>query len=101
MICQSKFVIIDVRDKYEIRTFERSWSMKTMEKQPMAAAESFVLRRQIGSTTYRVGIYFNPNAKETLNDKVCRLLKNDLQTTPGNGTMESLQAGCLSERGTS
>ena len=75
--------------------------MKTAEKQPMGGTESFVLRRRIGSTTYRVGIYFNPSAKESLNDKVCRLLKNDLQTTPGNGTMGSLQAGCLSERGTS
>jgi len=74
--------------------------MKTMEKQPMAAAESFVLRRQIGSTTYRVGIYFNPNAKETLNDKICRMLKNDLQSASEDATMDSLQAGCLSERGT-
>ena len=75
--------------------------MKTMEKQTQAATESFVLRRQIGSTTYRIGIYFNPNAKETLNDKVCRLLKNDLQSAPNDDTMEPLQAGCLSERGTS
>ena len=75
--------------------------MKTMEKQPMEVTESFVLRRRIGSTTYRVGIYFNPSAKETLNAKVSRLLKNDLQSAWEDATMEPLQAGCLSERGTS
>jgi len=74
---------------------------QTMEKQTQAATESFVLHRRIGSTTYRMGIYFNPNAKETLNDKICRLLKNDLQSAPEAATMEPLQAGCLSERGTS
>ena len=74
--------------------------MKTMEKQTMATTESFVLRRRIGCTVYRLGIYFNPNAKETLTDKVCRLLKNDLQSAPEDATMASLQAGCLSERGT-
>jgi len=66
---------------------------QTMENQTQAATESFVLRRRIGSTTYRVGIYFNPNAKETLKDKVCRLLKNDLQSAPEDATMASLQAG--------
>jgi len=60
--------------------------------------EQFVLRRRIGSTTYRVGIRFNPNARETLNDKVRRLLKNDLQSAAGHATMKSLQAGWLSER---
>ena len=74
--------------------------MKTAEQQSVAAAESFVLRRRIGSTTYRLGIYFNPNAKETLPGKICRLLKNDLQSAPENATMASLQADGLSERGT-
>jgi len=56
------------------------------------------MRKRIGSTTYRIGIYFNPDAKETLNEKVARLLKNDLQSMPGSATMELLQAGWLSER---
>ena len=73
----------------------------TAQKQTMETAKpSFVLHRQIGSTTYRLGIYFNPNAKETLDEKICRLLKNDLQSPPANVTMEPLQAARLSERGT-
>ena len=60
--------------------------------------EPYVLHRQIGSTTFRVRIYFNPDARETLDDKVRRLLKNDLLSTPRNVTMELLQADWLPER---
>jgi hypothetical protein len=63
-----------------------------------ATPESFVLHRRIGSTTYKVGLHFNKNAKETLEDKIRRLLKNDLQSAPGHAKMEPLQAGWLSER---
>ena len=60
--------------------------------------EPFVLHRQVGSTTYRIRLHFNPNAKETLDDKVRRLLKNDLQSEPKTASMELLQADWLSER---
>jgi hypothetical protein len=60
--------------------------------------EPLVLNRQIGSTTFRVNLHFNHNAKETLVNKIYRLLKNDLQTTPENAKIESLQASWLSER---
>jgi hypothetical protein len=86
--------------QYSCDFYERSRSMKAVEKQASATTESLVLFRRIGSTTYRVGIYFNPAAKETLNEKVCRLLKNDLHSPPANATMEPLQAARLSERGT-
>ena len=70
--------------------------MKTVKKN--VTPEPFVLHRQIGSTAYRVKLSFSPDAKETLDDKVMRLLKNDLQSIPGNGTIEPLQTGWLSER---
>ena len=60
--------------------------------------EPYVLTRQIGSTTYRVRLYFNPNAKEELDDKILRMLKNDLQSAPENATIRELQACRLSER---
>ena len=67
--------------------------------------EPFVLNRQVGSTTYSVNIFFDPNGKETLNEKVIRLLKNDtklqekeLKSVSENGNMKPLQAGWLSER---
>ena len=63
-----------------------------------ATPEPFVLHRQIGSTTFRVKLYFNPDAKETLDDKVRRLLKNDLHSAPENAIIKPLQADWLSER---
>ena len=59
--------------------------------------EPFVLHRQIGSTTFRVRLHFNPDARETLDEKVRRLLKYDLQSAPKNAIM-AMQAGWLSER---
>ena len=61
--------------------------------------EPFALQRQIGSTTFKVGIYFKEDATETLNEKVIRLLKNDLNYSGENAMLEPLQAGWLSERG--
>ena len=37
-----------------------------------------VLIRKIGKTTYMVGIYFSQTSKETMDDKVLRLIKNDI-----------------------
>ena len=66
-------------------------------KNQTTAPGQFVIHRRIGSTTYRSRIFFSPNAKETLDEKVRRLLKNELQSAPSNATMEALQAGWLSE----
>jgi len=44
---------------------------------PTARAEQPDLVKTIGNTTYRVRVYFNPNSKETMSDKVLRLIKND------------------------
>ena len=34
-------------------------------------------KKRIGSTTFHVAVYFNPNAKETAEDKIIRLIRND------------------------
>lgn len=41
------------------------------EHQPVKFTES------IGSTTYKVSIHFSKTSKETLNDKIFWLIKND------------------------
>lgn len=38
-----------------------------------------VLIRKIGKTTYMVGIHFSQTSKETMDDKVLRLIKNDIR----------------------
>ena len=72
--------------------------MNNTVKSNTTAPEPYILHRKIGSTHYNVRIHYNPNARETLNDKVRRLLKNELQSAPDDGIMKSLQAGWLSER---
>ena len=72
--------------------------MTKTSKNPTTNPEPLVLVRRIGSTTYRARVFWSPDAKETLDDKVLRLLKNELQSSPENATMKPLQAGWLSER---
>lgn len=40
-----------------------------------------VLVRRIGKTTYMVGIHFSQTSRETMDDKVLRLMKNDIRKT--------------------
>jgi hypothetical protein len=35
--------------------------------------------KTIGKTTYRVKIHFNPNARETMSDKIIRMLRNEVK----------------------
>jgi hypothetical protein len=46
-----------------------------------ARAEQPDLVKTIGKTTYRVKVYFNPNSKETITDKIMRLLRNEASQT--------------------
>jgi hypothetical protein len=43
-------------------------------------AQSPVPRKRIGSIVYEVEIHFSPDAKETMNDKILRLIKHDMET---------------------
>ncbi|MCL2775768.1 MAG: transposon-encoded TnpW family protein [Oscillospiraceae bacterium] len=60
--------------------------------------EPAILRKRIGSTTYVVSIYPSQSKKETLKEKIVRLIKNDLQSPPKHGIIGALQAGWLPER---
>ncbi len=39
--------------------------------------EARTFTRRIGSTTYRVGVHFSGNSRETMNDKIVRLIRNE------------------------
>ena len=41
------------------------------------ARESGAFTKRIGSTNYRVNVHFSKTSRETINDKVLRLIKND------------------------
>jgi len=53
---------------------------------------TFTLSRRIGSTNYRVNAHFSENEAETLEDKIFRIIQNEvLETDSECGTMKSPQ----------
>jgi hypothetical protein len=61
------------------------------------------MRKRIGSTVYEVRVYFNKDAKETMDEKILRLInydcepKNGLNFTSKNDILVSLQTERLPE----
>lgn len=58
--------------------------------------EPLILSRRIGSTTFLINVYTNTEAKETLNDKILRLVEREsdnlsLMNPFSCGIMRSLQ----------
>ena len=63
--------------------------------------EQFIIRR-IGGTTYKVRVVFNESGGATLEDKIFRIVRNDMVKSPGtNGIMETPQMSRQSERSAS
>ena len=46
-----------------------------------AHAEPVKLRKRIGSTTYVVSVHFSKTSKETLEDKILRLIEGEVTKT--------------------
>lgn len=63
----------------------------------MTNPEPYVLQRRVGSTLYRVRARFSETSEETLDNKILRLLKNDLNAASSHGKINVLQTGWLSE----
>ena len=55
---------------------------KPTTKPTTPKAEQPDLVKRIGKTTYRVKVHFNPNSRETMTDKIFRLLRNEVQQNP-------------------
>ena len=63
--------------------------------------EQFIIRR-IGGTTYKVRVVFNESGGETMEDKILRIVRNDMVTNDGTyGMMETPQMSRQSERSAS
>jgi hypothetical protein len=58
---------------------ERNDYMNTVKTNTAAAkAEQPDLVKRIGKTTYHVKVHFNPNSRETMSDKIIRMLRNEV-----------------------
>jgi len=44
---------------------------------PDTHAQSMLMTKRIGSTTYRVTVHFSQTSRETLDDKIIRLIRNE------------------------
>ena len=42
-----------------------------------AVEPGLVLRKRIGSTDYRIAVHFSQTSRETMNDKILRLIRNE------------------------
>jgi len=49
------------------------------DKTTTPKAEQPDLVKRIGKTTYHVKTHFNPNSRETMSDKIMRMLRNDVR----------------------
>ena len=60
------------------------------------------MTRHIGGTTYKVKVVFSDTEKETMEDKILRIVRNDMVTSDGTyGIMETPQMSRQSERSAS
>ena len=62
-------------------------------------SSGFTFSRRIGNTNYRVNVHFDPDATDTMEDKIMRMICNDVVTNGGNcGIMSVPQMSRQSER---
>ena len=56
-------------------------SMQDEQKQEQEYGETgpFIMRRTIRSTDYDVAVYFSRTSRETLKDKILRLIRNEVR----------------------
>jgi|GEM_PF-858906 len=76
---------------------EKATAGVTRPQEPEAASFS----QRIGSTVYSVNVHFSESNRETLQDKMMRLIQNDLVNEPNppqTGTRSADMQGRLSER---
>ena len=50
----------------------------TLDPEKEAETDRPDLVKKIGKTTYKVKAHFNPNSRETMSDKIKRLLRNEI-----------------------
>ena len=93
--------LLEESDHDDKKTSQISHSANSAERSSLEnnRTTTFTLSRRIGSTNYRVNAYFSEKAAETLEDKICRMIQNEvLENAPECGTILLSQTGRQSER---
>lgn len=58
---------------------ERKLDMENHKTVSDEKEEHPVLEKKIGRTRYHVHLFFDPNSKETMQQKIMRMMKNELE----------------------
>ena len=66
----------------ERKTIMNTIDKTTNESAKVQEAPQDGFEKRIGKTTYKVSVHFNPNSKETITDKIFRLLRNEVSQSP-------------------
>ena len=70
--------IIKIGDMTETTAPETSASGAAVEpRDGEALTEPFKIRKRIGNTAYEVEVRFNPSSRETLDEKILRLVRGE------------------------
>jgi len=69
----------------DIRQTEKSFSeitaVNTVSPENITPPDKpVVMLKRIGSTTYKINIHFSKTSKETMHDKITRMIKNEIAT---------------------
>jgi hypothetical protein len=59
-------------------------TVDTTKNEPVKAQEApqHDFEKRIGKTTYKVNVHFSTTSKETITDKIFRLLRNEVSQSP-------------------
>ena len=53
-------------------------TLKSTREKESCASEPYRFTKRLGSIVYEVAIHFNPDAKETMDDKIKRLIQSEM-----------------------
>ena len=54
-------------------------SKSTREKEKSCASEPYRFTKRLGSIVYEVAVHFKQDAKETMDDKIKRLIRHEME----------------------
>ena len=53
-------------------------TVETAATETIASQPVHIITKRIGSTNFKIRVFNKPDAKENINDKILRLIKNDI-----------------------
>ena len=62
-------------------------TIETEQQEKIKPSEPFRYKKRHGSTTFIVSVYCNPDAQETVQDKIARMIRNEAEFVPFNDTI--------------